>query len=289
VSAPAASVVDPSTVGAQAAPSTRSWDSTDCLLYALGVGAGADELAFTTENTRDFPQRVLPTMAAILGVGPSVLRLAGSIKLSSLVHGDEEIELAGEIPAEGTLVATSTITGIFDKGRHALVNIETVSVDAATGAPLFTVRAGLIVRGAGGFGEGRGVARAAAPAVPDHAPDLSVTYRTSPDQALLYRLSGDRNPLHSDPSFAARAGFDRPILHGLCTYGLTGRALLHALCDSDPARLQTMSGRFSAPVLPGDKLTIDIWRLGGSEAAYRTTASPDGRTVIDRGYVTVTQ
>ena len=277
MSAPTTSVVNPSAVGAQAGPSTRSWTSADGLLYALGVGAGVDELAFTTENSRDLPQRVLPTMATVLGTGPAVLRQAGTIKLASLVHGSEEIELAGEIPAEGTLAATSTITEISDKGRHALISTETVSIDAATGAPLFTVRRGLLVRGAGGFGESRGQARTAPPAIPDREPDETVRYATSRDQALLYRLSGDRNPLHSDPAFAARAGFDRPILHGLCTYGVTGRALLRTLCDSDPGRLKTMTGRFSAPVRPGDELTVQIWRLGEGAAVYRTLASPAGR------------
>jgi acyl dehydratase len=109
-----------------------------------------------------------------------------------------------------------------------------------------------------------------------------ITYRTSPDQALLYRLSGDRNPLHSDPTFAAMAGFDRPILHGLCTYGFTGRALLHALAGSDPGRLGHMEGRFSAPVFPGDAVTVSMWVTGTGEAVF-TTTTQDGRTVIDQG------
>ena len=117
---------------------------------------------------------------------------------------------------------------------------------------------------------------------PERAPDHQVTYETSPDQALVYRLSGDRNPLHSDPSFAAMGGFDRPILHGLCTYGFTGRALLHTLAGSDPARFQHMEGRFSAPVLPGDALTVSIWTTGDGEAVF-TTATQDGTVVIDQG------
>ncbi|HEY4377164.1 MAG TPA: MaoC family dehydratase, partial [Acidimicrobiales bacterium] len=122
---------------------------------------------------------------------------------------------------------------------------------------------------------------------PDRAPDASVTYQTRTDQALLYRLSGDRNPLHSDPSFAALGGFDRPILHGLCTYGFTGRALLHTLCDGDPSRFTSMSGRFSSPVLPGEALTINMWRQGHGEAIFQTTGG-DGRVVLDAGLVTHT-
>ena len=117
---------------------------------------------------------------------------------------------------------------------------------------------------------------------PEREPDHEITYQTSPDQALVYRLSGDRNPLHSDPSFAAMGGFARPILHGLCTYGFTGRALLHALCGSDPARFQHVEGRFSSPVLPGDALSIKMWETGPGEAVF-TTSKQDGTVVIDQG------
>jgi acyl dehydratase len=122
--------------------------------------------------------------------------------------------------------------------------------------------------------------------VPDDCgPDASLGLRTRPEQALVYRLSGDRNPLHSDPGFAALAGFDRPILHGLCTYGFSGRALLRELCDGDPARLASLSGRFSSPVFPGESLTVEVWRTGDQDAVYRTLGE-DGRVVIDAGSVT---
>ncbi|MGH9113207.1 MAG: MaoC family dehydratase, partial [Acidimicrobiales bacterium] len=117
---------------------------------------------------------------------------------------------------------------------------------------------------------------------PERAPDHEVTYPTRIDQALVYRLSGDRNPLHSDPKFAAMAGFARPILHGLCTYGFTGRALLHSLCDGDPARFRSMSGRFSSPVFPGEALTVRIWTDVDGRAAFQTLG-PDGRVVLDAG------
>jgi acyl dehydratase len=137
----------------------------------------------------------------------------------------------------------------------------------------------MFIRGAGGWGGERGPSARSAP--PERAPDDTVAYTTRPDQALLYRLNGDRNPLHSDPSFAARGGFDTPILHGLCTYGFTGRALLHTLCGSDPARFVSMSGRFSQPVLPGQTLTVSIWRTGPGRAAFLTAS--DTGTVIDGG------
>ena len=175
------------------------------------------------------------------------------------------------------------MTGIYDKGSGALVVTENRAVDAATGEPLVTSRSGMFIRGQGGFGGPRGESEPWQ--LPERAPDVQITQQTRPEQALLYRLSGDRNPLHADPQFAARGGFQRPILHGLCTYGFTGRALLHALCESDPARFRSMSGRFSSPVLPGDPLSVAVWiEPGGGSALFRT-AREDGTVVIDRGRI----
>jgi acyl dehydratase len=275
--------IDPNAVGTEAGPVERSWTSKDCLLYAVGVGAGTEELAFTTENSAGIDQQVLPTFAVIAGSGAPVLEAAGDIDHTQLVHGEQAIELHGPIPVEGRVASTSRITGIYDKGKGAVIESETTSVDAATGEPRFTTRMSVFIRGAGGFGGDRGPT--ASKAAPEGAPDHVVTYRTRPDQALTYRLSGDRNPLHSDPDFAARAGFDRPILHGLCTYGFTGRALLHALCGSDPGRFRSMEGRFSSPVYPGDELRVHIWDLGSGEALFRTTVGDDARLVLDQGRV----
>jgi acyl dehydratase len=152
---------------------------------------------------------------------------------------------------------------------------------AGDGSLLYSTGSSLFIRGEGGWGGDRGPS-GPQNVPPEREPDHSVTYVTSPDQALLYRLNGDRNPLHSDPSFAALGGFDRPILHGLCTYGFTGRALLHALCGSDPARFQHVEGRFSSPVLPGDALSIKMWETGPGEAVF-TTSKQDGTVVIDQG------
>jgi len=196
-----------------------------------------------------------------------------------LVHAEQAFELHRPLSAEGSVRATSKVTGIYDKGSGALVVSEATAVDPATGETVITSRSSAFIRGAGGFGGDRGPRDDWAQ--PGRAPDHQVTYTTRPEQALIYRLSGDRNPLHSDPTFAARAGFERPILHGLCTYGVTGRALLHALAGSDPARFASMSGRFSSPVLPGEPLTVSIWAGDGS-AMFRTTKD-DGTVVIDRG------
>jgi acyl dehydratase len=271
-------------VGSTSDPITRSWTSTDCLLYALGTGAGAldptgFELEYTTENSAEVQQRVLPTFATIVGLGGAGRGSLGTFDPAMLVHGEQSIEMHGVIPPDGAVSTTSTVAGIYDKGSGALVVIESNSLDASTGSPCFSSRSALFIRGEGGFGGDRGPATSGA--APEGEADEKVSYTTRTDQALLYRLSGDRNPLHSDPVFAKRAGFDRPILHGLCTYGFTGRALLHTLCGSDPSRFGAMHARFSRPTFPGDTLTVSMW-VDGSEAAFRTE-NQRGETVIDGG------
>lgn len=272
-------------VGSTSEPVERTWGSTDCILYALGVGAGAAdpvgfELEYTTENSVDVTQRVLPTFATIVGGGGPARSSLGSFDPAMLLHAGQSVVLHAPVPTAGTIRTTSTVRGIYDKGSGALVVSESKSVDASSDTPLFSTATALFIRGEGGFGGDRGPSTPSA-ALPGREPDEVVTYATRPDQALLYRLSGDRNPLHSDPTFAKRAGFDRPILHGLCTYGFTGRALLHTLCGSDDARFRSIDGRFSHPTFPGDTLTISVW-VDGTMARFRT-ANQRGETVIDAG------
>jgi len=271
--------LDPSSVGLKGEPGKRSWTSKDSLLYAVGVGAGTSELQFTTENTKDTPQRALPTMAVILGGGGVPMDKAGDFNPALMVHGTEGIELFGEIPAEGEIESVGEITGVWDKGKAGVLEFESTATLVATGKPLFKVKMSLFCRGAGDFGGERGPSSTFE--IPDRKADHEVTYVTREDQALTYRLSGDRNPLHSDPSFAAIGGFDRPILHGLCTYGFTGRALLHSLCDGDPSRFKGMDGRFSKPVMPGDALTVSMW-VDGGEALFQTK-NQNGEVVLDQG------
>ncbi|MBI2704574.1 MAG: MaoC family dehydratase N-terminal domain-containing protein [Actinobacteria bacterium] len=274
--------INPDAVGSKSDPSDNSWTSKDAILYALGVGCGTDELQFTTENTQNVPQRVLPTMAVVLGTGGfGAMGSIGTFNPAMLVHGEQAVELYGEIPVAGSITSVGEITAIYDKGKGAVVEISTIANDKASGQPLFKTTMSAFIRGEGGFGGDRGPS-GPRNVPPEKEPDHSVTYQTRVDQALLYRLSGDRNPLHSDPAFAAMGGFDRPILHGLCTYGFTGRALLHALCDSDPAAFGSMEGRFSSPVFPGESLTINVWRTGDGEAVFQTTGD-DGRVVLDGG------
>lgn len=278
--------INPDAVGAKSEPTRQSWTSKDALLYAVGVGAGQvplEELQYTTENSTDIDQKVLPTMAVILGGGGGAFAQIGSFNPAMLVHGEQQIALHREIPVEGEIETVSEITGIYDKGKGAVVVSEATSTLVSDGQPLFSKTMSAFIRGEGGWGGDSG------PALewerPDGDPDEVVTYTTRPEQALIYRLSGDRNPLHADPQFAAMGGFDTPILHGLCTYGFTGRGLLRSLCDGDPSRFRSMYGRFSSPVFPGESLTVNVWRTGDGEAVYQAQGG-DGRVVLDKGTCT---
>lgn len=275
--------INPDAVGATGPAFSSSWTSRLAAVL-LGVGAGVADLSFTTENSQNVTQRALPTIGVTLANVNAAFAHIGTFNPAMLVHGEQRIECHREIPVSGTVSTVSTVTGIFDKGKGAVAEITGVSTLEGDTDPLFTVVMAAFIRGEGGFGGDRGPSGPRNEA-PDRAPDHEITYDTRADQALIYRLSGDRNPLHSDPEFAKLAGFDRPILHGLCTYGFTGRALLATLCDDDPARFASMEGRFSSPVFPGESLTIRIWQDGDS-AVFQTTGQ-DGRVVLDSGAATI--
>ncbi len=270
--------IDPSAVGKEGGPVSRSWNSKDCLLYAVGVGAGLDELRFATEKD----QQVLPTFAVIIGGGGAPVGAAGQFNPAMLVHGEQGIELLRPIPAAGNVTSTGRIEGVWDKGSGAVIETSSESIDDETGEVLLRTTSSMFIRGAGGFGGERGPSAEKFDSTSE--PDHKVVYQTRDDQALTYRLSGDRNPLHSDPEFAKMGGFDKPILHGLCSYGFTGRALLHTLCGSDPSKFKSMKARFSRPVIPGDTLTVSMW-VDGNEAKFRTETQ-NGDVVIDQGHFT---
>jgi acyl dehydratase len=279
--------LDLSIVGWKSEPRPVTWDSTRAILYALGVGAGTvpglDELAFVTENTAGAAQRVLPTFPVVLGQG--LFRVPyGDVDLSKLVHAEQSVELLGEITAHGSGQYQARVTGIYDKGSGALVRTEGL-LSSEDGTPLARLSGGSFIRGAGGFGGDRGPASDWT--APERPPDAVIEQQTVPWQALLYRLSGDRNRLHSDPEFAAAGGFPRPILHGLCTYGIAGRALLHGAAGGDPARVHAMSARFSAPVMPGDTLSTLIWR--DEDEVLFMTRTEAGTPVLTHGRATIAQ
>jgi acyl dehydratase len=281
--------LDLDAVGRTAGPTEVSWTSTDALLYALGVGAGQDdplaELELTTENTAGVEQRILPSYAIVVGQrGPNAD--LGDFDRAQLVHAEQALTLLQPLPTAGRALLTAEVTAIQDKGSGALVSSATRAVDPSTEAALFTSESSVFIRGQGGFGGERMPSARWAP--PEREPDHAVGVVTRPDQALLYRLSGDRNPLHADPGFAARGGFPRPILHGMCTYGITVRVLLRAV-GADPRDCTSITGRFTKPVLPGEKLTVQVWSEGtddGGRQHWFRTSDSEGAVVLDRGMLT---
>jgi acyl dehydratase len=268
--------IDPDLLGAATEPYESAWTARDSMLYALAVGAGTADLAYTTDNTGGVDQRTLPTMPVLLTREARALRLLGDVDWTRLVHAEQELAVLSPLPVHGTAPVVSRIAALEDKGSAALITIMSQS------AGLFRSTSSFFVRGAGGFG-GERRSRPSEPA-PDGPPDRVVHQSTRPDQALLYRLCGDRNRLHSDPAIAARAGFDQPILHGLCTFGFAGRALLGAVCDGEPGRFGGIRVRFTAPVVPGDGLTTEIWFA--PDGAHFRTRRTDGRVVLDAGRLT---
>lgn len=274
--------VSPALLGRRSDPIDLEWDRDDSILYALGVGAGQDggddELELTTENSSGRPLRALPTLASALCLRESSLRIdLGAIDRSALVHGSQELTLHQPLPPQGRLHATAEIVELHDTPAGALIVTEHTGTTPTSG-PVFTSRMSALLRG-GSCGVPAPPRRR--PEAPEGPPDLTVTMPTRPDQALVYRLSGDRNPLHSDPEFARAAGFPRPILHGMCTYGITARALLRAL-GGTPESLAMIAARFKRPVFPGDVLTLSAWRAGHEEIRFEVS-DDQGRVVLDRG------
>jgi acyl dehydratase len=260
------------------------YSDRDTILYALAIGMGSDpldeaELPFVYEKQL----RAVPTLATVVawGAGVSTDNLGVNYKL--VLHGEEQTIFHRPMPAAATIVAESGVAEVYDKGegKGAVIVRRTVLRDAADGEPIATLNRAIVARGDGGTGGSK--APVPAPhAVPERAPDRSLELATHGNQAALYRLCGDRNPLHIDPERARAAGFDAPILHGLCTYGFTCRAVLQAYCDYDPARIASHQVRFSAPVFPGDVLRISLWR-DGDTVSFEASVPARDVTVIRNG------
>ena len=261
-------------------PVEQTYTWKDCVLYALGLGLGQDpmnedELAFVYEKDL----KVLPTYALVQGYSPYWLRNPESgVNWTKVVHGEQGLVLHKPVKPEGTVIGKTRIVEVVDKGegKGALVFSERRITDKATGELLATLTQTTFCRGDGGFG-GPKRETPAPHALPERAPDLVCDLPTRPEMALVYRLSGDVNPLHAEPAFATAAGFPRPILHGLATFGVAGHAILKSVCDYDPSRLKAIAGRFSAPVFPGETIRTEMWR-DGNVISFRARVT--GRDVI---------
>jgi acyl dehydratase len=271
------------------APVEQRYSARDTMLYALGLGCGSDpmdasDLPFVYEEGL----QALPTMAVVLGSPGFWLKdPATGVDWKRLLHGEQGLILHKPLPAAGTVIGRTRVTEIVDKGpgKGALMFSERDVVDAATGETLCTLTATTFLRGDGGFGGPAGPAPEPH-RLPERAPDMAVDLPTLPQAALIYRLSGDYNPLHADPEVAAVAGFPRPVLHGLCTFGVVGRALLKACGHNAPPSLQKMQARFSAPVFPGETIRTEMWR-DGTSVSFRACVVERDIVVLNNGLAAV--
>jgi acyl dehydratase len=271
-------------IGADLGQRRFAWSSSDVLLYHLGIGAGTRNgdnldpavLRWTTEHG---DLQVLPSFGVVAPTfhetgAPSVEMPGVQISLGQVVHGSQSITVHAPIPASGRATQRTTLTDVWDKGTAAVI-WQDATVTADDGSDLWTTRSSIFVRGEGGFGGDRG---ASAPVeLPDRGPDADTAYDIPPQQALLYRLCGDRNPLHSDPDFARAAGFPAPILHGLCSYGIVLRELTTALLGGDATRVSGFSAKFSGVVYPGETIRVRGWQQDGRILAAATVAGDGDR------------
>jgi acyl dehydratase len=282
--------IDPEVaVGADLGKTEFAWTSTDVLLYHLAVGAGGhptepSELQYVLEDRL----RVLPTFGVIAPgfrtFEPPAVTFPGiDIDLSKVLHGTQSITIHARLPIAGRATAHSRVADVWDKTKAAVIVQESAVVDPA-GTPLWTTTSGIFARGEGGFGGSRGPALRLP--TPDGPPDVVMEVPTLPQQALLYRLCGDRNPLHADPAFAERAGFDRPILHGLCTYGMVCKAIVDEMLAGDVTAVGSFSARFSGVVFPGETLRVRIWRTEKGYQAITTSANRNDVVVLDETVLT---
>ena len=268
----------------------QTYTQRDVMLYALGLGLCMDpvnrpELSFV--NEKDL--KVLPTICCVLGApGMWLAKPDTGVDYVKVVHGEMGFKIHKPIPSAASVCAKTRVTDIFDKGEGvgALIVTQSEICDRESGDTLATTTSTIFARGNGGFGGERGPSNVRV--IPeDREPDAICDLPTLPQAALIYRLSGDYNPLHCDPDVAERAGFPRPILHGLCTYGTAGHAILRTHCDYDPLRLTGMKARFSAPVFPGETIRTEMWRNAGGMTAFRSRVVERNVVVLDQGTATV--
>ena len=270
---------------------TQNYTSRDTILYALGVGLGSDpmdetQLPYVFEEAENFS--ALPTMAVVLGSPGFWSRDPETgIDWVKILHGEQKLELHNPLPTSATIKAQSKVTGLVDKGagKGALILTERVLKDASSGLKLATLTSTTFARGNGGYG-GPSDEPPLPHTLPEREPDMVTDLPTLDRAALIYRLSGDYNPLHASPSVAKAAGFDKPILHGLCSLGVAGHAILKSCCDYESNRFKSLQLRFSSPVFPGETIRTEIWKDGGS-ISFRSKVVERDTVVLNNGLATV--
>lgn len=269
------------TVGKVFGPYEFTYNERDLIIYALGIGFTKDDLTYVYEGAKDF--KAFPTFGVILPANAGAEAfLSTKANFAMVVHGEQTLQIHNALPRSGTVLTTTLIEGIYDKGSGALIVMRFDSQDK-NGTPLCTNWAGVFVRGAGGFG-GPPQPKKEIPALPAKDPDYAFLAPTDPNQAALYRLSGDRNPLHIDPAVAKAVGFAQPILHGLCTYGVVCRCFVKEVWQGDAEKIKSYSARFSAPVIPGEILQVKVWTAGNN--LYLLEAYNDkGQAVLRHGVI----
>jgi acyl dehydratase len=274
-------------LGAELPPGESSWEPDDVILYHLGLGAGVPptdlgELEYCYEqNLKVLPSfGVVPVFGTLMGI----LAVPGmQVNPMMILHGEQDLEIHKPIPTEATVSHTARVTDIFDRVKGASVVVEARTSDAS-GETLFTNRFSTYIRGEGGFGGERGPRPGNLP--PEREPDHVIESTTSPQQALLYRLSGDKNPLHADPSFAAMGGFDRPILHGLCTFGMACKAVVDHALDGDVTQVARYQARFSGVIFPGETIVTSMWREGET-LLLRAVSKERGSPALTNAAITI--
>jgi acyl dehydratase len=262
----------------------------DTMLYALGVGLGADpcdedQLKFVYEEKLV----ALPTMAIVLGyAGPWHAQTGTGITRTHVVHGEQGFTIHRPLPVEGTIVGATEVTSVVDKGKDkgALIMTKSTVREKASREVVCTLTSTTFCRADGGFGGPAGPVREPHK-IPERAPDLTCDLPVLPQAALIYRLSGDYNPLHADPAYAKKAGFKMPILHGRCTFSVAGHAVLKSCCGYEPARMKSMEGRFSSPVYPGETIRTEMW-VDGAIVSFRSTVPARSVTVLNNGRAEIT-
>lgn len=267
----------------------HTYTDKDTMLYALGAGCASDPLAEPDDLKFVYEKSLvaLPTMAVVISYpGFWLGNKETGVDAAKVLHGEQALILHKPLPASATIVGKGRVTDILDKGadKGAVLYSERTLFDKATGDKIATMTSTTMLRGNGGFG-GKSGPQPEPHALPDGEPETHVDIKTAPNAALIYRLSGDRNPLHADPEVAAKGGFKAPILHGLCTYAVAGRAILRACCGNDPARLEGLKVRFSSPVYPGETIRTEIWQ-GKGQASFRARVLERNVVVLNNGLAT---